>query len=137
MGDRGLDSTRMGPVVCHEIEKECALDHLDNLNCPGHFGHIKLVRPVYHISFIETVKRVLACIDYVDSTILIDDRTKSRLKSILFEKGEKRLNRVETMSRYFKRKQRSQKRNIQPKYRIDPETGIKIIMKFPVVKTKN
>merc|ERR1712113_240313 len=135
--DRGLNSTRMGPVVCHEIEKECALDHLDNLNCPGHFGHIKLARPVYHIGFIETVKRVLACIDYVDSTRLIDETSKSRLKSIPFEKGEKRLNRVETMSRYFKRKRSSPKRNTQPKDRIDPESGVRIKMEFPVVKKKN
>merc|ERR1711870_103503 len=83
---------------------------------------------------IETVKRVLACINYVNSTILIDDSTKSRLKSILFEKGEKRLNRIETMSRYFKRKRSSSKGNMQPKYRIDPESGVRIKMEFPVVK---
>merc|ERR1712050_119633 len=90
-----------------------------------------------HIGFIETVKRVLACIDYVDSTLLIDETTKSRLKSISFEKGEKRLSRVETMSRYFKRKLKSQKRHIQPNYRIDPESGVRIKLEFPVVKTKD
>ena len=30
-------------------------------DCPGHFGHIDLAVPVYHIGFLKTVKKILEC----------------------------------------------------------------------------
>lgn len=39
---------------------------------PGYFGHISLARPVYHIGFIKTVVRVLRCVSYSTSRLLVD-----------------------------------------------------------------
>jgi DNA-directed RNA polymerase II subunit RPB1 len=30
--------------------------------CPGHFGHIELAKPVYHIGFLNKVKKILECV---------------------------------------------------------------------------
>lgn len=39
---------------------------------PGYFGHIELAKPVYHIGFISTVIKVLRCVSYHSSKILLD-----------------------------------------------------------------
>jgi len=35
-----------------------------DLGCPGWFGHIELSRPVYHLGFIDEVKKALGCVCY-------------------------------------------------------------------------
>lgn len=50
----------MGVSTNHEECLTCG----ETVECPGHFGHIKLAKPVYHIGFIETVAKVLRCICY-------------------------------------------------------------------------
>ncbi|KAJ2501612.1 DNA-directed RNA polymerase II core subunit rpo21 [Coemansia sp. RSA 1972] len=42
-------------VKCHTCRESM-------LECPGHFGHIDLAKPVFHIGFIEKVKKVLSCV---------------------------------------------------------------------------
>lgn len=34
----------------------------DDLAVPGYFGHIELSRPVYHLGFIDVVKKALGCV---------------------------------------------------------------------------
>lgn len=43
-------------------------------DCPGHFGHIELNRPVYHCGFIDEVVRILRCVCPHCSRLLADDR---------------------------------------------------------------
>merc|ERR1712070_1243215 len=51
----GLSDIRMGPsVYSGQTTIRCSTDNSDAENCPGYFGHIKLGRPVYHISFVKT-----------------------------------------------------------------------------------
>jgi len=40
--------------------------------CPGHFGHIELAKPVFHIGFIVTVMKVLRCVCFHCSKLLTD-----------------------------------------------------------------
>ncbi|KAJ2743394.1 DNA-directed RNA polymerase II core subunit rpo21 [Coemansia sp. BCRC 34301] len=55
----GLLDPRMGTidrnVKCHTCGESMA-------GCPGHFGHITLAKPVFHIGFITKVKKVLECV---------------------------------------------------------------------------
>jgi DNA-directed RNA polymerase II subunit RPB1 len=30
--------------------------------CPGHFGHIELAKPVYHAGFLVKVKKIIECV---------------------------------------------------------------------------
>ncbi len=42
---------------------------------PGYFGHIELVRPVYHIGFLKIIIDILRSVSYYTSTVLIDKET--------------------------------------------------------------
>jgi hypothetical protein len=47
--------------------KEVSKTYLYNISriaqadCPGHFGHIELARPVFHAGLIEYIRKVLRC----------------------------------------------------------------------------
>ena len=73
----GLFDPRMGVIdhtrVCQTCEQK-------NTFCPGHFGHIKLARPVFYIQFLdEYVKKLLKCVCFRCSKLLVDkDRPEVR-----------------------------------------------------------
>ena len=56
--DRGLMDLRMGVVEPGVRCKTCGCTYR---NCPGHFGHIELARPVIHVGFIKDIKMLLEC----------------------------------------------------------------------------
>ena len=39
--------------------------------CPGHFGHIDLAKPVYHIGFLFKTIKVLRCVCFYCSKLLV------------------------------------------------------------------
>lgn len=65
----GLSDPRMGTMDRGGI---CTTDGANANDSPGYFGHIALARPVYHIGFIKTVVRVLRCVSYHTSRLLVD-----------------------------------------------------------------
>ena len=54
-----LSDVRMG---CIDKNMQCYTCKETINNCPGHFGHIELNVPVYHIQFIKYVKKILECV---------------------------------------------------------------------------
>ena len=52
----GLNDDRMGPVSRHE---QCRTCNGTWTTCPGHFGSIRLIAPVYHVLFMPTVLALL------------------------------------------------------------------------------
>lgn len=40
--------------------------------CPGHFGHIELAKPVFHVGFITKIMKVLRCVCFFCSKLLVD-----------------------------------------------------------------
>ena len=80
----GLFDPRMGVI---DNGKTCRSCGQTNHNCPGHFGHYRLARPVYYIQFIDTVLDVLKCVCVQCSKLLID---KDIHKGILKRRGEGR-----------------------------------------------
>jgi DNA-directed RNA polymerase II subunit RPB1 len=50
---------------------ECSTCGLNSIKCPGHFGHIKLEEPVYHIGYIPFIKKILGCICIKCSKLLV------------------------------------------------------------------
>lgn len=55
----GLRDERMGPLHIYSKCKTCGLNKRE---CPGHYGHIELTCPVYHISWVTHVIYWLRCI---------------------------------------------------------------------------
>ena len=56
---KGLFDNRMGTT---DMGKVCNTCGLDNMGCPGHFGHIELARPVYNYHFMDITIKILKCI---------------------------------------------------------------------------
>ena len=67
-------------------------------DCPGHFGHVELARPVYHAGLLEYVRKVLRTVCHSCSKILAprDEKTREEIKKI--KKASFRFNRVFKMS---------------------------------------
>jgi hypothetical protein len=65
----GLSDPRLGTMDRAAI---CTTDGSDVNTSPGYFGHIVLARPVFHIGFIKTIIRVLRCVSYHTSKLLVD-----------------------------------------------------------------
>jgi DNA-directed RNA polymerase II subunit RPB1 len=80
----GLFDARMGVL---DNGKTCRSCGQTNHNCPGHFGHYKLARPVYYIQFFPMIMNIMNCVCIRCSKLLID---KNSNKSILKKRGEAR-----------------------------------------------
>lgn len=65
----GLFDARMGVIEHTRICKTC---DQRNTMCPGHFGHIELARPVFHVHFFEIVRKLLKCVCFRCSRLLVD-----------------------------------------------------------------
>ncbi|KAJ2006648.1 DNA-directed RNA polymerase II core subunit rpo21 [Coemansia thaxteri] len=55
----GLLDPRMGTI---DRNIKCQTCGESMGECPGHFGHITLAKPVFHVGFITKVKKVLECV---------------------------------------------------------------------------
>jgi|UniRef100_A0A6C0JAR5 DNA-directed RNA polymerase II subunit RPB1 len=65
----GLFDPRMGVLEPGLI---CPTDGLDYIHTPGYFGHIELAKPVFYIQYINTVLKILRCVCFKCSKLLIN-----------------------------------------------------------------
>lgn len=82
--ENGLNDLRMGVTGRGLICQTC---FSEMKQCPGHYGHIKLSDPVYHTGFMTMVIKVLKCVCYNCSRILLTD---AKLKQIMKIKDPKK-----------------------------------------------
>lgn len=73
----GLFDSRMGVI---ENDKICKTCNQKNTFCPGHFGHIKLAKPVFYIQFFDIVRKILKCICFRCSRLLMNSEDVMLLK---------------------------------------------------------
>jgi DNA-directed RNA polymerase II subunit RPB1 len=78
----GLFDPRMG-VLDHN--KVCQTCEQKNTFCPGHFGHISLAKPVFYIQFFDTVKKILRCVCFRCSKLLVNPESDT-IKAIMSKK---------------------------------------------------
>lgn len=79
----GINDLRMGT---NDNMYPCNTCNGRKNNCPGHFGHIKLARPLYHIGFLNEIRRVLRSVCFRCSRLLIGHndhkfKTAARIKN--------------------------------------------------------
>jgi DNA-directed RNA polymerase II subunit RPB1 len=74
----GVFDARFGVI---ENGKVCPTCKQTNQYCPGHFGHIRLARPVYLYQFFDMVEKLANVICLSCSKILADEDTVKALKS--------------------------------------------------------
>jgi DNA-directed RNA polymerase II subunit RPB1 len=64
----GIMDPRLGVVDRASRCQTCA----GNMNeCPGHFGHIDLAKPVFHFGFIQKTMKILRCVCFYFSKLLV------------------------------------------------------------------
>jgi DNA-directed RNA polymerase II subunit RPB1 len=67
--DGGLNDPLLGSI---DRQFKCKTCDQPMSECPGHFGHIELAKPVYHPGFIKKVKRILEMVCHNCSKVLAD-----------------------------------------------------------------
>lgn len=67
--DGGLNDPLLGSV---DRGMKCRTCTENMSECPGHFGHIELAKPVYHPGFIKKVKKILEVVCHNCSKVLVD-----------------------------------------------------------------
>ncbi|KAK6461924.1 DNA-directed RNA polymerase III subunit C1 [Scheffersomyces coipomensis] len=55
---------------------ECTTCHGGLASCHGHFGHVRLALPVFHVGYFKSIIQVLQCICKNCSAILLDEHVK-------------------------------------------------------------
>ncbi|KAF6715871.1 DNA-directed RNA polymerase II subunit RPB1 [Oryzias melastigma] len=83
----GLMDPRQGVI---ERSGRCQTCAGNMTECPGHFGHIELAKPVFHVGFISKIMKVLRCVCFFCSKLLVDSNNP-KIKDILIKsKGQPR-----------------------------------------------
>jgi len=80
----GLFDPRMGVLEPGLI---CPTDGLDYMQTPGYAGHIELARPVFYIQYLNTIQKIMRCICFKCSKLLI---SKEKYKQALKVQGDSR-----------------------------------------------
>ena len=83
----GLMDPRQGAVDRTSRCQTCAGNMTE---CPGHFGHIDLAKPVYHPGFLTKTQKILRCVCFYCSKLLVTP-TNPKIKEIVMKsKGQPR-----------------------------------------------
>ena len=64
-----LNDPRLGSI---DRQYNCATCDQSMSECPGHFGHIELAKPVYHPGFLKKVKKLLEMVCHNCGRVLLD-----------------------------------------------------------------
>ncbi|XP_055335643.1 DNA-directed RNA polymerase II subunit RPB1-like [Paramacrobiotus metropolitanus] len=80
----GLMDPRLGTVDRMMRCQTCAGNMTE---CPGHFGHIDLAKPVFHVGFLTKTIKVLRCVCFTCSRLLVNPETDAMKRAIALSKG--------------------------------------------------
>ena len=72
----GLMDPRQGTIDRFSRCQTCAGNMTE---CPGHFGHIELAKPVFHVGFYKMIIKCLRCVCFYCSKLLVDGVRKAIL----------------------------------------------------------
>ncbi len=64
------------------LQFPCLTCYCDDKSCPGHFGHIELAAPVFNIGFLNTTLKVLRCVCFYCSKLLVVEPTLTQLRKM-------------------------------------------------------
>jgi len=77
----GLFDPRMGVSDPGLI---CPTDGQNYIDCPGYFGHIILAKPVFYIQYLNTVLKILKCVCFKCSKLLISKEENQHLLNYMY-----------------------------------------------------
>jgi DNA-directed RNA polymerase II subunit RPB1 len=76
----GLFDPRMGVL---DQGFYCPTDGLDYMTTPGYFGHIELAKPVFYIQYMSTIQKILRCVCFKCSKLLISKKKYKQALSMM------------------------------------------------------
>ncbi|KAH8259040.1 hypothetical protein KR038_002537 [Drosophila bunnanda] len=83
----GLMDPRQGVIDRTSRCQTCAGNMTE---CPGHFGHIDLAKPVFHIGFVTKTIKILRCVCFYCSKMLVSPQNPKIKEIMLKSKGQPR-----------------------------------------------
>jgi DNA-directed RNA polymerase II subunit RPB1 len=94
--DGGLNDRRLGTIDRMYICQTCKED----INiCPGHFGHIELAVPVFHVGFVVKIKKILESVCHSCGLILADYNHPDWKAAIRIKDAKKRFDAIWRLSK--------------------------------------
>ncbi|XP_057301652.1 DNA-directed RNA polymerase II subunit RPB1-like [Hydractinia symbiolongicarpus] len=81
----GLMDPRQGTIDRMTRCQTCAGNMTE---CPGHFGHIELAKPVFHIGFLTMTIKILRCFCFYCSKLLVDQSNPKLVEILKKTKGQ-------------------------------------------------
>ncbi|XLS72006.1 hypothetical protein HN51_028871 [Arachis hypogaea] len=136
----GLSDPRLGTV---DRKIRCATCTADMAECPGHFGHLELAKPMFHVGFLKTVLTVMRCVCFNCSKILAREQDKKFEQALKIGNAKNRLKRILDACKNISNCQGGEDSEelvrigcgaLQPKITID---GIKMIAEYKARRNKN
>ena len=92
----GLNDPRLGSI---DFRKTCETCGMKQQDCPGHFGHMELAKPMFHYGFLKSTIKALRCVCYYCSKLLADPQDVNLRKALRISSAKLRLQRVQELSR--------------------------------------
>jgi DNA-directed RNA polymerase II subunit RPB1 len=92
----GLNDPRLGTI---DFRKPCETCGMKQADCPGHFGHLELAKPMYHYGFMKTVIKALRCVCHYCSKLLADPNDLNVKKALRLRDPKARLHRMQELCR--------------------------------------
>lgn len=78
---------------------ECSTCHGTLATCHGHFGHVRLALPVFHVGYFKAIILVLQCICKNCGAVLLDEQTKRSFLAELRRPNIDNLRRMKTLKK--------------------------------------
>ncbi|KAI1002707.1 DNA-directed RNA polymerase II subunit [Podosphaera aphanis] len=117
--ESGLNDPRLGSI---DRQFKCSTCDQNMSECPGHFGHIELAKPVFHPGFIKKIKKLLEIVCHNCGRILLD-RSNEQYRAAVNIRDPKR--RFDTIWRLCKPKMICDPSATEADYSKDPKEAEK------------
>ncbi|TKX19276.1 DNA-directed RNA polymerase II subunit rpb1 [Elsinoe australis] len=89
--EKGLNDPKLGSI---DRSLACGTCGEDMLECPGHFGHIELATPMFHVGFIGKVKKILETVCHNCGKILLDESIPAFAQALRYRDPKKRFDAI-------------------------------------------
>ena len=97
----GVNDPRLGTTRAYDECRTCFCRYSSTgiNDCPGHFGHIKLSKPVYHLGYMDYILKVLRCVCFSCSKLKVQKKTDVEFVRAQRAVGRRRLERMHHLCR--------------------------------------
>ncbi|CAI4328075.1 ALI_collapsed_G0008730.mRNA.1.CDS.1 [Saccharomyces cerevisiae] len=90
----GLNDPRLGSI---DRNLKCQTCQEGMNECPGHFGHIDLAKPVFHVGFIAKIKKICECVCMHCGKLLLDEHNELMRQALAIKDSKKRFAAIWTL----------------------------------------